>query len=60
MTALITEGLFRVDGERAVLFGSRRRSTGWAWRSASTRRVKSSIGWSTCAQSIQEISLSWQ
>jgi uncharacterized OB-fold protein len=28
MTALITEGLFRVDGERAVLFGSRRRSTG--------------------------------
>jgi uncharacterized OB-fold protein len=28
MTDLITEGLFRVDGERAVLFGSRRRSTG--------------------------------
>jgi uncharacterized protein len=28
MTALITGGLFRVDGERAVLFGSRRRSTG--------------------------------
>jgi uncharacterized OB-fold protein len=28
MTALITEGLFRVDGERAVLFGSRRRSSG--------------------------------
>ncbi|MDT5211658.1 MAG: uncharacterized protein QOF67_4073 [Mycobacterium sp.] len=28
MTALITEGLFRVDGERAVLLGSRRRSTG--------------------------------
>ncbi|MDT5066814.1 MAG: uncharacterized protein QOK02_2969 [Mycobacterium sp.] len=28
MPALITEGLFRVDGERAVLFGSRRRSTG--------------------------------
>jgi uncharacterized OB-fold protein len=28
MTNLITEGLFRVDGERAVLFGSRRRSTG--------------------------------
>jgi uncharacterized OB-fold protein len=28
MTALITEGLFRVDGDRAVLFGSRRRSTG--------------------------------
>ena len=28
MTTLITEGLFRVDGERAVLFGSRRRSTG--------------------------------
>jgi uncharacterized OB-fold protein len=28
MTALITEGLFRVDGNRAVLFGSRRRSSG--------------------------------
>jgi uncharacterized protein len=28
MTALIAEGLFRVDGERAVLFGSKRRSTG--------------------------------
>jgi uncharacterized OB-fold protein len=28
MSALITEGLFRVDGDRAVLFGSRRRSTG--------------------------------
>jgi uncharacterized OB-fold protein len=28
MTALITDGLFRVDGDRAVLFGSRRRSTG--------------------------------
>ena len=28
MTALITEGLFRVDGDRAVLFASRRRSTG--------------------------------
>lgn len=28
MTALITEGLFRVDDGRAVLFGSRRRSTG--------------------------------
>jgi uncharacterized OB-fold protein len=28
MTALITEGLFRVDGDRAVLLGSRRRSTG--------------------------------
>lgn len=28
MSELITEGLFRVDGERAVLFGSRRRSTG--------------------------------
>jgi uncharacterized OB-fold protein len=28
MTALITEGLFRVEGERAVLFGSRRRSSG--------------------------------
>lgn len=28
MTNLITEGLFRVDGDRAVLFGSRRRSTG--------------------------------
>jgi uncharacterized OB-fold protein len=26
--ALITEGLFRVDGDRAVLFGSRRRSSG--------------------------------
>ena len=28
MATLITEGLFRVDGDRAVLFGSRRRSTG--------------------------------
>ena len=28
MTELIAEGLFRVDGDRAVLFGSRRRSTG--------------------------------
>jgi uncharacterized protein len=28
MTTLITEGLFRVDGNRAVLFASRRRSTG--------------------------------
>ncbi|KBZ61170.1 OB-fold domain-containing protein [Mycobacterium marseillense] len=28
MTALIAEGLFRVDGERAVLFASRRRSSG--------------------------------
>jgi uncharacterized protein len=28
MTALIAEGLFRVDGERAVLLGSKRRSTG--------------------------------
>jgi uncharacterized protein len=28
MTALITEALFRIDGDRAVLFGSRRRSTG--------------------------------
>ena len=28
MTALITEGLFRVDGDRTVLFASRRRSTG--------------------------------
>jgi uncharacterized OB-fold protein len=28
MTALITEGLFRVDGDRAVLLASRRRSTG--------------------------------
>ncbi|QLL09116.1 Zn-ribbon domain-containing OB-fold protein [Mycobacterium vicinigordonae] len=28
MTELITEGLFRVDGDRAVLLGSRRRSTG--------------------------------
>jgi uncharacterized OB-fold protein len=28
MTNLIAEGLFRVDGERAVLFGSRRASTG--------------------------------
>lgn len=28
MSELIAEGLFRVDGERAVLFGSRRRSTG--------------------------------
>jgi uncharacterized protein len=27
-TALIAEGLFRVDGDRAVLFGSERRSTG--------------------------------
>ncbi|MEM6108818.1 OB-fold domain-containing protein [Mycobacterium sp. 050272] len=27
MSALITEGLFRVDGDRSVLFGSRRRST---------------------------------
>ena len=27
-TNLIAEGLFRVDGERAVLFGSRRRSSG--------------------------------
>ena len=26
--ALISEGLFRVDGDRAVLLGSRRRSTG--------------------------------
>jgi uncharacterized OB-fold protein len=30
MGALITEGLFRIDGDRAVLFGSRRRSTGVA------------------------------
>ena len=30
MTNLITEGLFRVDGERAVLLGSRRASTGVA------------------------------
>ena len=28
MTALITEGLFRVEGDRAVLFASRRRSSG--------------------------------
>jgi uncharacterized protein len=28
MTTLLTEGLFRVDGERAVLFASRRRSSG--------------------------------
>jgi uncharacterized protein len=28
MTALITEGLFRVDGDRAVLLASRRRSSG--------------------------------
>jgi uncharacterized OB-fold protein len=28
MTSLITEGLFRVDGDRAVLFASRRRSSG--------------------------------
>ncbi|MEX3647274.1 MULTISPECIES: Zn-ribbon domain-containing OB-fold protein [Mycolicibacterium] len=28
MTTLITEGLFRIDGDRAVLFASRRRSTG--------------------------------
>jgi uncharacterized protein len=28
MTALITEGLFRVDGDRAILFASRRRSSG--------------------------------
>lgn len=28
MAALIAQGLFRVDGDRAVLFGSRRRSTG--------------------------------
>ncbi|NDJ87974.1 MULTISPECIES: Zn-ribbon domain-containing OB-fold protein [Mycolicibacter] len=28
MSTLITEGLFRVEGDRAVLFGSRRRSTG--------------------------------
>jgi uncharacterized protein len=28
MTALIAEGLFRVDDDRAVLFGSKRRSTG--------------------------------
>ncbi|MCA4759005.1 OB-fold domain-containing protein [Mycobacterium sp. SMC-2] len=28
MSALIAEGLFRVDGDRSVLFGSRRRSTG--------------------------------
>ena len=28
MTALITEGLFRVDGDRAVLFASRRHSSG--------------------------------
>ena len=28
MTTLITEGLFRVDGDRAVLLASRRRSSG--------------------------------
>jgi uncharacterized OB-fold protein len=28
MSALITEGLFRVDGDRAVLLASRRRSSG--------------------------------
>jgi uncharacterized OB-fold protein len=28
MTTSITEGLFRVDGDRAVLFASRRRSSG--------------------------------
>jgi uncharacterized OB-fold protein len=28
MSALIAEGLFRIDGERAVLLASRRRSTG--------------------------------
>jgi uncharacterized protein len=28
MTAVIADGLFRVDGKRAVLFGSKRRSTG--------------------------------
>jgi uncharacterized OB-fold protein len=28
MAELIAEGLFRVDGDRAVLFGSRRRSSG--------------------------------
>jgi len=28
MTTLIAEGLFRVDGDRAVLFASRRRSSG--------------------------------
>jgi uncharacterized OB-fold protein len=28
VSTLITEGLFRVDGERAVLFASRRRSSG--------------------------------
>lgn len=28
MTTLITEGLFRIEGDRAVLFASRRRSTG--------------------------------
>jgi uncharacterized protein len=28
MTALITEGLFRVEGDRAVLLASRRRSSG--------------------------------
>jgi uncharacterized OB-fold protein len=28
MTELIAEGLFRVDGDRAVLLGSRRRSSG--------------------------------
>ena len=30
MTTLITEGLFRVDGDGAVLFASRRRSSGVA------------------------------
>lgn len=28
MTALIAEGLFRLEGKQAVLFGSKRRSTG--------------------------------
>src|SRR5262245_16569719 len=28
MTTLIAEGLFRIDGDRAVLLGSKRRSTG--------------------------------
>ena len=28
MSPMLTEGLFRIDGDRAVLFGSRRRSTG--------------------------------
>lgn len=28
MTTLIADGLFRIDGERAVLLGSKRRSTG--------------------------------